>query len=86
MANPDDMGERLQRLEALVGSLAKNPSGVTLNGGSAPGPMVPNEATNGYPSVETALQPSAPYGAMVPTTEGHHFIGESHWEALLRDV
>ena len=57
MANPDDMGERLQRLEALVGSLAKNPQPSTLNGGPVSGVMAPNEVTNGYPSVETALQP-----------------------------
>ena len=76
-----DMSERIQKLEALVNSLARAPTG---SNGDPQGGL--GDDANGYPSLESALQPSAPYGAMVPTTEGHHFIGETHWEAVLRDV
>ena len=87
MASPDDMGDRIQKLEALVSSLVRPPPG-PANGdaGVTQAALAASEATNGYPSIESALQPTAPYGAVVPTTEGHHFIGESHWEAVLRDV
>lgn len=82
ITNPEDMGDRIQRLEALVGSLVKGPSGNSNMPLGHPGTDDPN----GYPSLENALQPNGPYGAMVAVGEGHHFIGESHWAAVLRDV
>ena len=87
-SNQGDVSERIQKLEALISSLVRAPAGSPVNGGSqaAQGSLVVNETTNGYPSIESALQPTTPYGAIVPTTEGHHFIGETHWEAVLRDV
>ena len=39
-----------------------------------------------YPSADSALEPATPYGTMVVASEGQHYIGESHWEAILRDV
>ena len=88
MANPDDMGDRIQKLEALVSSLVRPPAPSANGDGAASNQAAyaASEALNGYPSIESALQPTAPYGAVVPTTEGSHFIGESHWEAVLRDV
>ena len=82
------MGDRIQKLESLVSSLVRASSTSSPNGDAAvsQAALSTNEAANGYPSIESALQPTAPYGAVVPTTEGHHFIGESHWEAVLRDV
>ena len=91
MTSPDDMGDRIQKLEALVSSLVRPPPTASANGDGAAAASnqaayAAHEAANGYPSIESALQPTAPYGAVVPTTEGNHFIGESHWEAVLRDV
>lgn len=72
----------------MVSSMVRTSSGSGSNGGQSAtqAALAANEATNGYPAVESALQPSTPYGALIPTTDGHHFIGESHWEAVLRDV
>ena len=80
----DDVGDRIHRLEALVSSLVK---GTTLpNSGDDQHHATTDSKMNGYPNVERALDGSTPYGAMASTSEGGHFVGESHWEAALRDV
>ena len=82
ITNHEDMGNRIQRLEALVSSLVKTQA----VGNNMPAGHPIADDPNGYPSLENALQPSGPYGAVVAVGEGHHFIGESHWAAVLRDV
>ena len=81
---PDDVGDRIHRLEALVTSLVKGapPSNPTSDHPYA----TADSKTTGYPALESALQGSTPYGAMAAASEGDHFVGESHWEAVLRDV
>lgn len=88
ISNPEDMGDRLQRLESIISSMVKAPAAPASNGEASmlQAALTRSDAMNGYPAVESALQPATPYGAMVSAAEGHHFIGESHWEAVLRDV
>ena len=86
----DEMGDRLNRLEALVSSMAKSPSSSLPDGLTALPSVLPARPreTGGeaYPSVETAMETSAPYGAMVSASEGNHFVGSTHWQAILTDV
>ena len=81
---PDNVGDRIHRLEALVSSLVKG-----NRSSQPPGELSyvsPASDSDGYPAVESALEASTPYGAMAATSENSHFVGESHWEAVLRDV
>lgn len=81
----DEVGERLHRLESLVSSLVKSPP-LPTGHGNEPALRVEDGLSNHYPSIESAMATGAPYGAMVTAQEGCHYIGESHWEAVLQDV
>lgn len=78
------MGTRLQRLEAMVSSLVRAPS-QPKDSAAQPSAAV-DEDGPAYPSMDSALEAATPYGAMVVASEGPHYIGENHWEAILRDV
>ena len=93
-----DMGDRVHKLEALVNSMLTaqqaTSATVALSGQStAQVAMAPTASTTApshspdeYAIVDTALQHNGPYAAMVDAGDGPHFLGPSHWEAVLRDV
>ena len=87
----DEMGDRLHRLEALVSSMAQSEVSPRASGAAG----VPSSAISkpeggsndeGYPSVESAMDSSAPYGTMVSASSGNHYVGSSNWQAILTDV
>lgn len=92
------MGDRVQKLEALVNSMltaqqaTSNDTVPIQNTGqvssTSPTSLVPNLAAdaNGYHKGNAELQHEGPYAALVGTGDGQQFLGPSRWEAVLRDV
>ena len=85
------MRARVNRLEALVKSLIPKSNGISDNGTTRDATaaisgldiksVTDEESKDEYvPEAE----PSA--GAMERNMNGQHYVGESHWDAVLRDV
>lgn len=87
----EDVRARVNRLEALVKSLIPKPNGSSDNGTTRDATAaISNLELKGAIDVESKdeyvseAEPGA--GTMEKDTDGQHFVGESHWDAVLRDV
>lgn len=87
----EDVRARVNRLEALVKSLIPKPNGSSDNGttrdatAAISGPELKSAIdVDSKDEYVSEAEPGA--GTMEKHADGQHFVGESHWDAVLRDV